>query len=83
MDNVIEFPKPEPDKPDADCVSIIVEDGKPVKWFKFGLSFEASDGKSYGTEIWATSWEDAEARMAAIRVNGHISGQIYAQIPGQ
>jgi hypothetical protein len=80
-DNVIEFPKPEPDKPDDDCVSIIATDDKPVKWFKYSVSFDAPDGSRYAFNIWAMSRDDADARVEAIRASAKLDGQVFAQIP--
>ena len=80
MNNVIEFPKPEPERPDDVCMCIIPTDGKPVKWFKFCCSFAAPDGKDYGFHIWATDHAHADEMMAALRLTAKVDGQLYAQI---
>lgn len=81
MDNVIDFPKPEPERPDDDCTCIIVTDGKPVRWFKFCCSFTGSDGKQYGFQIWATDYAQAEEMMASLRVSAMVDGQLFAEVP--
>jgi len=53
--------------------------GRPL--YHFGLSYEF-DGRTWAAELWAYSFEDAEARVAAMRGTLTVCGQTYSVIPG-
>lgn len=65
----------EMNRPDADCVRI---DGFGKPLYRFALGY-MMDGKAWaGPEIWAYSFEDAEARVTAMRDGLVLVGQIKA-----
>ena len=80
MADVIDFPKPEPDKPEAEFACIIPTDGKPVKWFTYSVTFMDGE-KEYSFHIWATDFADAERRVQCLRESAKLGGQLYAAIP--
>jgi hypothetical protein len=80
MTNVVEFPQPTPDQPDAEHTCIIVKDGKPEKWLEFSGAFD-DGGSEFAFEIWATSKEDAERRVQCIRQSARLGGQIFGTVP--
>ena len=51
--------------------------GKPMWVYSIGY---AMDGKEWSTRIVAYSWEDAEARLDAIKASGKIDGQMMAEV---
>lgn len=53
--------------------------GRPM--YRFALTYEM-DGKVWGSEVWAYSFEDAERRAAAIRLSLSVAGQVHAEIAG-
>jgi hypothetical protein len=65
------------DQPDADCVR---KDDYGRALYLFALHYEM-DSHTWGTEVWAYSWEDAEARVAAMRDSLCVSGQMMAIVP--
>lgn len=81
MTNIIEFPAPAPVQPDAPHISIVVENGQPVKWFEFACSFIAEDGSEYSFSIWARSQEHAQTRMRSLKSTANVDGQIFTQVP--
>lgn len=65
------------EQPDAGCMK--ADDfGQPMYLFALQYQF---DGKTWAAEIWAYSWDDAEARVAAMRESLAIVGQTYSVIP--
>jgi hypothetical protein len=46
-------------------------------WQRYACDFEY-EGCSYSFEIWATSREDAHRRLAFLRKNAVLAGQVYA-----
>lgn len=53
-----------------------------IDWFMFSASY--TDGESYfNIMFWAESWEDAAFRVATMRENLTLDGQIYKQIPAE
>ena len=52
--------------------------GRPL--YTFLLSYEM-DGKQWSTEVWAYSFEDADARVAAMRDSLKVDGQAYSCTP--
>lgn len=53
--------------------------GRPM--YRYALSYEM-DGKDWCTEVWAYSFEDAEARVAAMARTLVVQGQIHAEVAG-
>lgn len=65
------------ERPDADCVR--KDDyGRPL--YLFALEYKM-DGKTWGTDVWAYSWDDAENRVAGMRESLTVLGQIQAIVP--
>jgi len=54
------------------------EYGRPL--YCYVLSFDMGD-KQFGTEIWAYDKEDAEAKVAAMRVSLRLDGQLSSVVP--
>lgn len=52
--------------------------GRPM--YLFGLDYKM-DGKSWGTQLWAYDFADAEARAAAMRESLAVYGQIMSEVP--
>lgn len=65
------------DCPDAEFVQ---KDDYGRELYLFTLDYSMA-GKSWAAEIWAYSFEDAEARVAAMRDSLSVAGQIYSVIP--
>lgn len=74
-DNVVKF-TPRKETPDADC---IWTDEHGVEWFKFTCEYQY-EGSRWGFEVWARSFEDAQARLGSIGCTGIVNGQLFAQI---
>lgn len=53
--------------------------GRPM--FRFALAYEMN-GRTWGTDVWAYSFEDAERRVAAMRVSLSVAGQVHAETAG-
>lgn len=66
------------EQPDPGCTKLD-EYGRQL--CRFAYEFDHSDGKSYGFDFWAYDIADAEAKMASIRQNGRIIGQIFGEVP--
>ncbi|OWV80775.1 hypothetical protein ATY77_24095 [Rhizobium sp. R634] len=64
------------DDPDAAFVTTGI-DGRQL--YRFALQYEM-DGKTWATDIWAYSSEDAEKRVAAMRGSLTLCGQLYAEV---
>ncbi|WP_246762910.1 MULTISPECIES: hypothetical protein [unclassified Rhizobium] len=64
------------DGPDAPFVTT---DGDNRKLYRFALQYDM-DGKSWATEIWAYSSQDAEERVAAMRRSMTMCGQLYGEV---
>jgi hypothetical protein len=54
------------------------EYGRPL--YSFGVEYEFDD-RRYQFQLWAYSWEDAEAKLAGIRASGKVFGQLYSAVP--
>jgi hypothetical protein len=52
--------------------------GRPL--YTFLLSYEMDDSR-WCAEIWAYSFEDAEARVAAMRESLKVDGQAFSTVP--
>jgi hypothetical protein len=52
--------------------------GKEMYLFTLGYEFQ---GGAWSTELWAYSHEDAEARVAAMRISLECHGQLYTVVP--
>lgn len=66
------------ERPDAEHVR---QDqfGRPM--YRFALTYEM-DGSTWGADLWAYSFEDAERRVAAMRDTLGVAGQVHAEIAG-
>lgn len=53
--------------------------GREMYRYLLDYEFESSH---WGAEVWAYSMEEAEARVAAMRVSLSLCGQTYTRIPG-
>ena len=49
------------------------------KWYKFVIDYDDGD-RPYSFIIWAHDMEDAQRRLALIKDNSEITGQIYKVI---
>lgn len=56
---------------------IVDDDG--VEWFVFLVDYE-HDGKQMTYRIWATSWEDAENRLASIAKRSTVVGRLLEEV---
>lgn len=65
------------ERPDAEFIK---HDDYGREIFLYTLDYEF-EGGNWGTELWAYSAEDADARVAAMRESLRNMGQIYAVIP--
>lgn len=65
------------DRPDPAHVTVV---GVEV-FFEFGAIYRNGDGREFCISFWATGFEDAERRIAAMRESLALDGQIYAEIP--
>ena len=65
------------EQPDPEFVSQD-EYGRPL--YTFGVEYEFSGG-IYSFHLTAYSWEDAEAKVAAIRESGKVFGQMFSRVP--
>lgn len=61
-------------------VEFVKQDDYGRSMYLFGLGYEFG-GKMYGTDIWAYSHEDAEARVLAMRESLVVFGQTFTMIP--
>lgn len=61
--------------PDSQFVQVI--DG--VKWFKYAASYTTGDG-SFSITFWATGFDDANSRVAAMRELLKLDGQLYSEV---
>lgn len=53
--------------------------GRPM--YRFALTYEM-EGKVWGSEVWAYSFEDAERRVSAMRASLSVTGQVQTEILG-
>lgn len=47
-------------------------------WHCFSVDYTVGD-RSFTTSLWAHDLDDAELRLAALRANARIAGQIYSE----
>lgn len=67
----------EREKPDEEFVR--KDDfGRPL--YTFGVEYHM-DGGLWSFHLWAYDWDDAERRVAAIREDGKVFGQIMTSVP--
>jgi hypothetical protein len=66
-------------QPESSCVYVDVEDGQPVKYFKFFGTYEFG-GKEWLVQVWATDQQQAQEKMAALG-SVKYEGQIFAEVP--
>tara|TARA_R110000868_G_scaffold15379_1_gene70224 strand:+ start:111 stop:374 length:264 start_codon:yes stop_codon:yes gene_type:complete len=64
------------DGPDPEHVFL---DDHGQKWYKFVVDYEDVD-RTYSFIIWAHDMEDAQRRLALIKDNSEITGQIYTMV---
>lgn len=65
------------DRPGEDCVR--TDDyGRPL--YLFALEYEMPDG-TYATDVWAYSFDDAEARVLSMRQSLSVLGQMHSIVP--
>lgn len=53
-------------------------DGAGDEWFAFDAIYEI-DGSEFCFRIWARDFPDADRRLAALKINAKIDGQVYAE----
>jgi hypothetical protein len=80
MNNIIDLSakRNEREQPDAEFVRSD-EFGRPL--YTFGVEYRMDD-RTYSFHLIAYDWEDAERRVAAIREDGKVFGQIMTAVPG-
>ena len=64
---------------------LVYVDEAGVSWFKFACHYTFENEKGmlrWCFDIWATSWEDAEARLNALKATAVIDGPICEEIEG-
>lgn len=64
-------PKPDPQH--------MFRDAKGEMWFEFTCSFE-DDTDIWVFSIWARNWDEAESRLALMKQNAKVDGQIYSTV---
>lgn len=79
MANVIDLAAARNDRAAPDPEFVKKDDyGRPM--FQFLLDYQFEDG-TWSINLWAYSWEDAEARVAAMRQSLRVEGQLHSSIP--
>lgn len=63
------------DKPESQYFHI---DQNGVEWFVFTCSYTDEQEKPFGFTFWATSFDDANARLKSLKENAAITGQLHA-----
>ncbi|KKB12721.1 hypothetical protein VE25_05665 [Devosia geojensis] len=63
--------------PDPDCVT---EDAQGIPLYCFAIDYWHGES-CFTLTLWAYSWEDAEARLKAIRSTGAVVGKIVSVTP--
>ena len=81
MPDVIDFQSEHAKRhgPDPENVTLVFEDGKAVKWFKFDCSF-ADAASEYVFSIWARDHADAERRVELIKASAKLIGQVHSTV---
>lgn len=79
MTNIIDLSahRPDPNAPDADYVTTDPQ-GRDMALF---LVCFTHDGAEVGLHLWAYDFEDAEARVQALRASATLCGQISSIVP--
>lgn len=65
----------------AEDSPIFYIDGNGVRWNKYISEYTDSSGMKMGFSVWATSFDDAEARLKSIGETGAILGVLHVEIP--
>lgn len=65
------------ERPESDCVHV---DQYGQEMFRYAIEYQM-DGCTWGSDIWAYSWGDAESRVTAMRDSLTVIGQIKAIVP--
>lgn len=66
-------------RPDPAHVTVV---GGEV-FFEFGAMYCDPDGRDFCISFWATGFDDAERRIAAMRETLTLDGQTIAEIPAE
>lgn len=64
---------------DKEGESVIGADG--LTYYKFGVEYLMPNGKEFGFDIWATTWDEADLRLKMIKETGRINGQTIETFP--
>ena len=75
MADVVQFPDQSP-QPDAEFT---YTDEHGVRWGKYLCEYQF-DGARWSVELWARSFEDAQARIGSVGCTGVVKGRIYTQV---
>lgn len=75
-DKIIDF---EERKVLKDCDPHLTQKIMGARWFQYMLDYD-HEGEPFSIHIWAKSFEEAEAKLAAIKVSGRIAGQAMSEI---
>ena len=67
------------DEVDSELVVTSETDGK--KYYPFTLSYRMKNGKEWGLDLYATGWDEARERVAAIRETLELDGLVCSRIP--
>lgn len=77
FDNVVSFDgfKAKQNAPDANLVFM---DDNGAMWFTYGVDYIDTEGRKMSFHFWAKSFADANERLAQIKINGCVYGQILS-----
>ena len=78
MGEILKHPNMSRLEPDPDCVTRD-EAGRPL--FRYCCDYRLF-GRGFTFTLWAYDFDDAEARLDAIRQSGHIAGQVLSEVTG-
>jgi len=70
----------EREKKNGPDIKHVYIDASGVKWFEYACEFNFGN-KEYAFNLWATSIDDCEERLDAIKKSGAVSGQILCEQP--
>lgn len=56
-------------------------DENGVEWYEYLVDYTDSRGVDMGIRIWATSFDDADARFRAIAETGRVVGVLCEEVP--
>lgn len=77
FDNVVSIDgfKAKQNAPDANLVFM---DDNGAMWFTYGVDYIDAEGRKMSFHFWAKSFADANERLAQIKINGCVYGQILS-----